>query len=204
MTTTDFTASTTRKYATAAMSTLTLSRVMIPCDWIGIVTMRSDTFLNRSMTGMMNLRPGSLTPMTRPSRNHTPFSYWVTTRIDNATTISATMTTAMTTATTFISLLLDDEIHGQPCEVLSAPPSQDRYRSQPTRRGNTRAISAACFHHALAVSPPQVPKDLAMPGGPQAPLRNGSTPVSRIEYVGHQPKHVGGVPTVGHLGANRL
>ena len=57
MATTDFTASTTRKYATAAMSTLTLSRVMIPCDWIGIVTMRSDTFHNRSMTGMMNLSP---------------------------------------------------------------------------------------------------------------------------------------------------
>jgi hypothetical protein len=30
--TTDFTASTTRKYATADTSTLTLSRVMMPCD----------------------------------------------------------------------------------------------------------------------------------------------------------------------------
>src|SRR5512142_2761999 len=41
--TTDFTASTTRKYATADTSTLTLSRVMMPWDWIGIVMIRSDT-----------------------------------------------------------------------------------------------------------------------------------------------------------------
>ena len=41
-----------------------------------------------------------------------------------------------------------------------------------------------------------------MPGVPQAPLRNGSTPVSRIEQVGQQPKCVCvcGIPTVGHLG----
>src|ERR1035441_8173403 len=43
MATTDFTASTTRKYATADTSTLTLSRVMMPWDWIGIVTIRSDS-----------------------------------------------------------------------------------------------------------------------------------------------------------------
>jgi len=40
---------------------------------------------------MMNLRPGSVTSLTRPSRNNTPLSYWVTTRINRDTTISATM-----------------------------------------------------------------------------------------------------------------
>ena len=58
--TTDFTASTTRKYATAETSTLTLSRVMIPCDWIGIVTIRSDTRCSTSTNGTMNRKPGSL------------------------------------------------------------------------------------------------------------------------------------------------
>jgi hypothetical protein len=57
------------------MSTLTLSRVMMPWDWIGIVTIRSDTFISRSMTGMITASPGSLTPTTLPRRNKTPFSY---------------------------------------------------------------------------------------------------------------------------------
>ena len=39
-----------------------------------------------------------------------------------------------------------------------------------------------------------------MPGVPQAPLRNGSTPVSRVELVGQQPEGMGGMPTVGHPG----
>ena len=39
-----------------------------------------------------------------------------------------------------------------------------------------------------------------MPGVPQAPLRNGSTPVSRIKPVGQQPKRVDGMPTVGNFG----
>ena len=39
------------------MSTLTLSRVMIPCDWIGIVTIRSDTRGSTSTTGMMQPQP---------------------------------------------------------------------------------------------------------------------------------------------------
>ena len=78
------------------MSTLTLSRVMMPWDWIGIVTIRSDTFISRSMTGMITASPGSLTPTTLPRRNNTPFSYWVTTLIDSANTISAIKTSTAT------------------------------------------------------------------------------------------------------------
>ena len=37
---------------------LTLSFVMMPCDWIGRVTMRSATFLSRSMNGTITARPG--------------------------------------------------------------------------------------------------------------------------------------------------
>jgi hypothetical protein len=65
------------------MSTLTLSRVMIPFDWIGIVTIRSDTRTSRSITGMISARPGSLTPTTLPSRNSTPLWYCVTTFTDS-------------------------------------------------------------------------------------------------------------------------
>ena len=45
---------------------------MIPCDWIGIVTIRSETRLIRSISGMITIRPGpnALSP-TRPSRNFT-------------------------------------------------------------------------------------------------------------------------------------
>ena len=37
---------------------LTLSRVMMPWDWIGIVTIRSDTRSTRSINGMKKIRPG--------------------------------------------------------------------------------------------------------------------------------------------------
>ena len=74
------------------MSTLTLSRVMMPCDWIGIVTIRSDTRTSRSITGMIRARPGSFTPTTLPSRNNTPLWYCVTTFTDSDNAITATMT----------------------------------------------------------------------------------------------------------------
>jgi AcrR family transcriptional regulator len=44
----------------------------MPCDWIGIVTIRSDTRTSRSITGMIRARPRSFTPTTLPSRNNTP------------------------------------------------------------------------------------------------------------------------------------
>ena len=37
-----------------------------------------------------------------------------------------------------------------PVRCCLAPTPQDRCRSQPTRRGDTRAISAACSHHVVA------------------------------------------------------
>ena len=54
---------------------LTLSRVMIPCDWIGIVTMRSEIRRRTSTTGTIGLNPGIRTPITLPRRKWTPISY---------------------------------------------------------------------------------------------------------------------------------
>jgi hypothetical protein len=45
---------------------------MTPCDWIGIVTIRSVTRRITFTTGMINRRPGSRMPRTRQSRNNTP------------------------------------------------------------------------------------------------------------------------------------
>src|SRR5665811_1067223 len=78
MATTDFTASITRKYATADTPTLTLSRVMMPWDWIGIVMIRSDTRCRTSTKGMIIRNQGWRKPSTLPSRNRTPCSYCLT------------------------------------------------------------------------------------------------------------------------------
>ena len=51
----------------AETSTLTLSRVMIPCDWIGMVTIRNETRRRTSMIGTIRTRPGFFCPTTRPS-----------------------------------------------------------------------------------------------------------------------------------------
>ena len=84
------------------MSTLTLSLVMIPWDWMGMVTIRSETFLSWSSTGRITRRPGSFVPRILPSRKWTPRSYSVTTLSDmlrrmRATTTSAATTTMVTT-----------------------------------------------------------------------------------------------------------
>jgi hypothetical protein len=42
---------------------------MMPCDWIGMVMIRSETFVSLSTTGMMTARPGFFVPITRPNRN---------------------------------------------------------------------------------------------------------------------------------------
>src|ERR1035441_8411215 len=101
---TDFTASTTRKYATADTSTLTLSRVIMPCDWIGIVTIRSDTRRRLSTNGMMTRNPGSRLPMTLPSRNRTPCSYCFTILSANAKP-SMAMTPTITRTVMMVSIL---------------------------------------------------------------------------------------------------
>ena len=71
---------------------------MMPWDWIGIVTIRRLTKCKRSTIGMMNRRPGILTPITRPRRKSTPCSYCLTIRIDIPATIksSSTITTMIT------------------------------------------------------------------------------------------------------------
>src|SRR6266511_6266517 len=68
---------------------------MMPWDWMGMVTIRSDTRRRTSISGTINRRPGSRTPTTRPSRNSTPRSYCFTIRTDNAnpTSTSSTKTT---------------------------------------------------------------------------------------------------------------
>src|SRR5215218_760685 len=74
---------------------LTLSWVMMPWDWMGMVTIRSDTRRSTSISGTISRRPGSRTPTTRPRRNNTPRSYCWTIRTDRASPprISTTSTT---------------------------------------------------------------------------------------------------------------
>ena len=62
---------------------LTLSLVMIPWDWIGIVMIRSDTRCTRSTNGTMNNNPGPRAlSLTLPSSNSTTRSYCLMMRTD--------------------------------------------------------------------------------------------------------------------------
>ena len=70
---------------------------MMPCDWIGMVTIRSDTLCSTSMNGTMIRSPGVRVPRTCPSRNSTPCSYCFTTRTDIAAPISSRTTTTTRT-----------------------------------------------------------------------------------------------------------
>ena len=55
---------------------LTLSFVMIPCDWIGIVTIRNDTRSIRWANGTMKISPGPrASPVIFPSLSTTARSY---------------------------------------------------------------------------------------------------------------------------------
>jgi hypothetical protein len=83
-----------------------------PWDWIGMVTIRSDTRRSTSTSGTISRRPGARTPLTRPTRNSTPRSYCLTIRTDNAST-----TTTTTATTTLIPLLPS-------CRVRSARGNQ--------------------------------------------------------------------------------
>ena len=76
---------------------------MMPWDWIGIVTIRSEIRCSTSTNGMMNRKPGVRSPITRPNRNSTPFSYCLTMRTDIAAPNNTTMMTATnTTISAFI------------------------------------------------------------------------------------------------------
>ena len=82
---------------------------MIPWDWIGIVTIRSDTRRSTSTNGMISRNPGARGPRTRPSRNSTPCSYCLTIRTASADPSSASSTTMITTAIkTPIAMLRSD------------------------------------------------------------------------------------------------
>ena len=55
---------------------LTLSLVMMPCDWIGIVTIRSETRRMRCTNGTTKIRPGPrASSFTFPRLNTTARSY---------------------------------------------------------------------------------------------------------------------------------
>src|SRR5215207_6745598 len=99
---------------------LTLSWVMMPWDWIGMVTIRSDTRRRTSMTGMIRVRPGSRTPMTRPSRNSTPRSYCWTIRTDRA---SPTRTSTTSTTTMVVKVDISSSLPTCRCPLESAVPS---------------------------------------------------------------------------------
>src|SRR5215208_446827 len=88
---------------------------MMPWDWIGMVTIRSDTRRSTSISGTISRRPGSRTPTTRPRRNSTPFSYCWTIRTDNANPTSAS--TATTTRTVSQPLMSSSLLAG------TAPPA---------------------------------------------------------------------------------
>ncbi len=67
------------------MSIETLSLVMIFCEGMFIVIVRSVTRVMRSNTGMRMIRPGPRIPVNLPRKKITPRSYSLTTRRDCAT-----------------------------------------------------------------------------------------------------------------------
>src|SRR4029079_2303650 len=107
MSTTDASASTTRKYATASTRAGTLSRVMTSCGGIVCVIVRRVTRTMRSAIGTSNARPGPFWATKRPKRNTTPRSYSRSTRTDApASDTASTTRTDRTTKTAVISLHL--------------------------------------------------------------------------------------------------
>src|SRR5215212_1635178 len=107
MSTTDASASTTRKYATASTRAGTLSRVMTSCGGIVCVIVRSVTRTIRSAIGVSSTRPGPFWATSRPKRKTTPRSYSRSTRTDApASDTASTTRTTRTTRTAVISLHL--------------------------------------------------------------------------------------------------
>src|SRR6266542_1252149 len=109
---------------------------MMPWDWIGMVTIRSDTRRSRSISGTIKVRPGSRTPMTRPSRNSTPRSYCLTTRTDSANPSSASTTSRATNVTNVLIFLFPSHRYrdwvprargDQPVSSGSPPPKPSSY-----------------------------------------------------------------------------
>src|SRR3954469_3557935 len=107
MSTTDASASTTRKYATASTRAGTLSRVITSCGGIACVIVRRVTRTMRSATGMSSTRPGPFWATRRPKRNTTPRSYSRSTRTDEPARVTASTTrTSKTIRTAVISVHL--------------------------------------------------------------------------------------------------
>src|SRR3954451_22988488 len=113
------------------MSRLTLSFEMMPCDWIGSVTIRSDTFGSRSISGEMSRRPGSFVPTIRPSRKCTPRSYCCTTRTVRSARTTRTTAAAMSQIQiASIALLRSDAGHGR----VRSHPAEDEIRPRDGRQ----------------------------------------------------------------------
>src|SRR5260370_32022513 len=113
---------------------------MMPWDWIGIVTIRSDTRRSTSITGMIRLSPGARGPRSWPSRNSTPCSYCLTIRTDSPNPSSASSTTMTTTAiktpTAALHSLTCGELGRQ--DDLGDPGQRARHRADPLGRLRVR------------------------------------------------------------------
>src|SRR5215207_6539871 len=121
MSTTDASASTTRKYATASTRAGTLSRVITSCGGIVCVIVRSVTLTMRSAIGMSSTRPGPFWATRRPKRKTTPRSYSRSTRTDApaseiATTTRTTRTIRRAVISTHLPFLSRSDSKGEPVD----------------------------------------------------------------------------------------
>ena len=111
---------------------------MIPWDWIGIVTIRNETFRSTLTKGTIAMRPGSFSPMTRPKRKTTPFSYCSTTCRVNERTTSTTMTTTTSATTSAVIPAPSQILNRDP--GFSLPPISPGSNWAPAPRHNVVAL----------------------------------------------------------------
>src|SRR4051812_41143506 len=113
---------------------------MIPCDWIGMVTIRSDTRWTWSTNGTITMTPGPRAPsLTLPSRNCTPRSYCFSIRTD-ATKPTTTITPTTTRAITAVMML--PSIDRQTRQRVIAGDVVGRMAGGRPRAGSDRSVDA--------------------------------------------------------------
>ncbi len=185
---------------------LTLSLVMIPWDWMGIVTIRSDTFRSLSTTGMMKFRPGSRTPMTRPRRKSTPLSYCVTILIAMASPMRTRAASTITTIHVFMSCFLPagHERARPPSSVWSRPGrGQGRVSCRLDRKPPDRGVGEDSG--GVGVGERQLIGDVAGPRLDRVPVpevarRKQRTAIGKPAHQTIPPAQAGGVQgAVEHL-----
>src|SRR5579863_2330604 len=123
---------------------------MMPWDWIGIVTIRSDTRCSTSTNGMISRNPGSRGPCTRPSRNRTPCSYCLTilAAIASPSRASTTTTTITMIRASIMGLLFSyqDELRSRASVLVR--------ERRPDREIVVTGITDACQPVILAAQAP--------------------------------------------------